>query len=70
MSGERLATADLSNAPREELPARGARAGFNSWLHGELIQKALPELTKDERELLVSGTCAQCFDKMFEGGAV
>lgn len=28
----------------------------------KLIQHALPYLSKDERELLVSGTCGKCWD--------
>jgi hypothetical protein len=43
------------------------RAGFIAWRKGELIQKALPELPKEDRELLVSGTCSSCFDKLFAG---
>jgi len=33
---------------------------------GELIQNALPELSEDYRELLITNTCGECFDKMFE----
>jgi hypothetical protein len=35
------------------------------WRDGELIQNAMPYLSADERELLISGTCGTCFDKMF-----
>ena len=35
------------------------------WRQGELIQDAMPYLTPDERELLISETCGKCFDKMF-----
>mgnify|MGYP001037356092 CR=1 FL=1 len=35
------------------------------WRQGELIQDAMPYLTPDERELLISETCKKCFDKMF-----
>ena len=35
------------------------------WMEGELIQDAMPYLSADERELLISGTCETCFDKMF-----
>ena len=38
---------------------------FVSWKAGELIQDALPELSLDERELLISGTCGACFDELF-----
>jgi hypothetical protein len=35
------------------------------WKEGELIQNALPYLKAGERELLISGTCDSCWDKMF-----
>lgn len=39
--------------------------GFRRWQEGELIQCALPELSKSERELMISGVCGGCFDAMF-----
>ncbi len=36
-----------------------------NWKKGEYIQSAMPYLTGDERELLISGTCGPCFDNMF-----
>ena len=39
--------------------------GFVNWQAGELIQKALPELSADQRELLISGTCDKCWNEMF-----
>ena len=36
-----------------------------AWENGELIQNAMPYLSADEREVLISGTCGPCFDKMF-----
>ena len=38
---------------------------FISWNKGSYIQNAMPYLSTDERELLISGTCGQCFDVMF-----
>lgn len=32
---------------------------------GELVQSAFPYLSADEREMLVSGICPTCWDKMF-----
>ena len=32
---------------------------------GLLIQDAMPQLTGDEREGLISGTCGKCVDEMF-----
>ena len=42
------------------------REGFESWTHGEsLIQDAFPYLSADERELLISQICGDCWDRMF-----
>ena len=38
---------------------------LDSWENGELIQNAMPYLTADEREVLISGVCGTCFDNMF-----
>jgi hypothetical protein len=35
------------------------------WQSGDYIQDALPMLSADERELLISGICGHCFDTMF-----
>ena len=32
---------------------------------GQYVQVFFPYLSEDERELLVSGTCGVCFDRMF-----
>lgn len=41
-------------------------AGFRAWLDGELIQDALPMLTDDEREVLMTGICPTCWDALYE----
>lgn len=38
---------------------------FADWQRGMVIQRAMPKISADDRELLVSGTCGTCFDKMF-----
>lgn len=40
--------------------------GFTAWKSGELIQNALPHLTEDERELLITGTHPLCWDGIFK----
>lgn len=35
------------------------------WLEGEHIQDVMPYLTAGERELLISGICGPCYDKLF-----
>jgi len=42
-----------------------ANEDLEAWENGELIQDALPYLTAGERELLISGTCDDCWEKMF-----
>lgn len=34
--------------------------------NGALIQSVLPNISPGDRELLISGICGKCFDKMFE----
>jgi len=36
--------------------------GLINWQNGMHIQNALPELTAEKRELLISGTCPICWD--------
>ena len=38
---------------------------YQAWRNGQLIDTALPHLDRDRRELLISGVCSECFDKMF-----
>ena len=33
---------------------------YGNWLGGELIQRAMPDLTPTEREQLISGICPEC----------
>ena len=35
------------------------------WYSGKYIQDAMPYLSADERELLISQTCGVCWDEMF-----
>jgi hypothetical protein len=38
---------------------------FFAWRGGKFVQDAFPELTADEREKLISGTCPSCWEEMF-----
>jgi hypothetical protein len=38
------------------------------WKDGELIQNAMPYLSADEREILISNVCGRCFEQMFGEG--
>ena len=35
-----------------------------AWKEGKKIQEAFHYLTVDEREILISETCGECFDKL------
>lgn len=39
--------------------------GYVAWYSGMNIQDAFPELSADDRELLMTGTCPECWDKLF-----
>lgn len=38
---------------------------YMAWKGGTFVQDAMPYLTADERELLISNTCGDCWDNMF-----
>lgn len=37
------------------------------WQDGALAQDAFPYLSADEREMLITGICGKCWNKMFGG---
>ena len=42
------------------------RGALERWKGGELIQRAFPDLSADDRELMISGLCGACFDLLFD----
>ena len=38
---------------------------YAKWQEGALVQDAFPYLTPNERELLITGICSDCWDRMF-----
>ena len=38
---------------------------YLDWQNGELAQDAFPYISANEREMLISGCCPRCWDKMF-----
>jgi hypothetical protein len=38
---------------------------LHRWQNGELIQNVFPELSVDEREILITGTHPECWDRKF-----
>lgn len=39
--------------------------GFDAYRAGALVQDAFPRLSADEREMLISGICPECWDAQF-----
>lgn len=39
--------------------------GYFAWQSGECIQNALPNLSADDREMLISGICPKCWEQTF-----
>lgn len=43
------------------------RQAVTKWQEGELIQKAFPDMSMQDREILISGTHPACWEKLFPG---
>jgi hypothetical protein len=41
-------------------------AQLRKYEQGAFVQDAFPQLSKDQREFIISGICGPCFDSMFE----
>lgn len=39
--------------------------GYNRWKSGTLIQTAFPQMSTDDRELLITGICPPCWNSIF-----
>jgi len=39
--------------------------GYVAWMNGMLIQRAMPQLSVDDREILISGQCPKAWDAIF-----
>ncbi len=42
------------------------RTQWERWQGGELIQRCFPQLSDDQREIMISHICGVCFDKITE----
>lgn len=39
---------------------------FTEYLDGKLVQRAFPEMSANDRELLITGMCYSCQEKVFK----
>jgi hypothetical protein len=53
---------------RKKTTIRVGAEEYQKWKAGGHIQSAFPGLTDDEREALLSGTCYECWNKMWGEG--
>lgn len=44
------------------------RNDYYSWKRGKMAQAAFPYLTPDEREMLISRTCGNCWNEIMSEG--
>lgn len=49
----------------EEGELEVSESGYIAWKGGMLIQRAMPELTVDQREQLITGYHGECWEKLF-----
>ena len=49
----------------KQLVVRVPKEGYDQWINGLSIQKAMPHVSDSDREVLLSGICSECFDKIF-----
>ena len=40
-------------------------SAYENWINGTLIQHAMPYLTTDEREWMITGYCEQCNNQIY-----
>ena len=50
---------------KDEYSIEVNKEDFNNYQKGELIQNAFPYLSSGHRELFISHTCDNCWDKLF-----
>ena len=50
---------------KDQVEMKVVQGDYEAWENGKLIQDVMPYLSADEREVLISGICGPCFDKMF-----
>jgi hypothetical protein len=60
-------TVECGNCGAEQAPLWTTHQQLKAWVNGAHIQAVMPDLSPAERELLISGTCAACFEQMFGG---
>jgi len=51
---------------RKEQTITVIESDYYNWMEGMLIQRAMPYLTADQREALITGYCNSCWEEIFK----
>jgi len=62
-----IAITDNCRICKEKLSVSVPYSGYIRWKCGEYIQDAMPLVSLDDREFLISQTCSKCFDSIWGG---
>lgn len=54
------------NVCKDSITFNVSENGYNLFLKGTHVQKALPDVAPGLRELLLSGICPKCWDELFK----
>lgn len=60
-----LTTKPCPNCGKPNPPVQVTQEQLDKRRSGALIQNAFPHLSNAQRETLLTGTCSECWDKMF-----
>lgn len=63
---EKFEIAVLCPICHEEHSVYVEKADYYRWLRGAHVQNAFSYLNASEREILISGTCPECWDNLFK----
>lgn len=52
---------------QKQFVIKAPQEGYNAWTkHEKKIQHAMPTVSADDRELLISGLCVDCFEEVMQ----
>jgi hypothetical protein len=50
---------------KKEISIPATESQMSAWINGDYIQNSLTDATPAQREVLISGTCDDCWKKLF-----
>lgn len=64
-SSEEIVLSPVCNMCGKTKKLKVNKDDYLRWNSGELIQNCFPYLSADQREILISGFCGECFENIF-----